>query len=62
MRIKEILMKVLLISSSPHKEKSRTFVLAKEILSGLKQEGIDCEAMHLDDFRVFFCKHCEECH
>ncbi len=55
-------MKVLLISSSPHKEKSRTFVLAKEVLSGLKQEGIDCEAIHLDDFRVFFCKHCEECH
>jgi len=55
-------MKVLLISSSPHKEKSRTFVLAKEVLRGLAQEGAEIETIHLADFRVFFCKHCEECH
>ena len=55
-------MKVLLISSSPHKEKSSTFLLANEVLRGLKEEGIVCEALHLDDFRVFFCKHCEDCH
>lgn len=55
-------MKVLLISSSPHKEKSKTFILAKEVLRGLLQEGVDCEIIHLDDVRVFFCKHCEECH
>ena len=55
-------MKVLLISSSPHKEKSKTFLLAKEVLRGFSQEGVDCEAIHLDDFRVFFCRHCEECH
>ena len=28
-------MKILLISSSPHKEKSRTFLLAKEVLKGI---------------------------
>lgn len=55
-------MKVLLISSSPHKEKSRTFLLAKEALRGLAQEGVSYEVIHLDDLRVFFCKHCEECH
>ncbi|MBU1998127.1 MAG: flavodoxin family protein, partial [Candidatus Omnitrophica bacterium] len=55
-------MKVLLISSSPHKEKSRTFFLAQEALRGLAQEGIDTETMHLDDYKIFFCKHCEECH
>ncbi len=55
-------MKVLLISSSPHKEKSSTFLLANEVLRGLKEEGVVSEALHLDDFRVFFCKHCEDCH
>jgi multimeric flavodoxin WrbA len=55
-------MKVLLISSSPHKEESKTFLLAKEVLKGVAKEGVDYEAMHLDDFRIFFCKHCEDCH
>ena len=55
-------MKVLLVSSSPHKEKSSTFLCAKEVLSGLAQEGVDSQAIHLDDFRIFFCKHCEDCH
>jgi multimeric flavodoxin WrbA len=55
-------MKVILISSSPHKEKSRTFLLAKEVLKGLAQERINSEIIHLDDSRIFFCKHCEECH
>ena len=55
-------MKVLLISSSPHKEKSSTFLLANEVLRGSKNEGAVCEVLHLDDFKVFFCKHCEACH
>jgi len=54
--------KVLLISSSPHTEKSMTFSLAKDVLKGLSQEGADIETIHLYDFRVFFCKHCEQCH
>jgi multimeric flavodoxin WrbA len=54
--------KVLLISSSPHTEKSRTLSLAMDVLKGLPQEGTDIETIHLQDFRVFFCKHCEQCH
>jgi len=55
-------MQVLLISSSPHNEKSSTFLLAKEVLRGLSEEGVSSEALHLDNFKVFFCKHCEACH
>jgi len=55
-------MKILLISSSPHKEKSRTFALARDVLEGLSQEGAGIETIHLFDFRVFFCEHCEQCH
>jgi len=55
-------MKILLISSSPRKEKSQTFLLAKEVLRGLSKENVQSEVMHLDDFRVSFCKCCQECH
>ena len=48
-------MKILLISSSPHKEKSKTLSLAKDILRGLSQEGADIETIHLDD--LFVDKH-----
>lgn len=55
-------MKVLLISSSPHKENSKTFILAQEVLKGLTEEGIKTEAINLTDHHISFCKHCEECH
>ena len=55
-------MQVLLISSSPHKEKSSTFLLAKEVLRSLTEAGVSGETLHLDNFRIFFCKHCEACH
>jgi len=55
-------MKILLISSSPHKEKSSTFYLAKEVLRGVSQGGASAETIHLADFRVSFCRHCEACH
>jgi multimeric flavodoxin WrbA len=55
-------MKILLISSSPHKEKSKTFSLAKDVLTGLSQQGADIETIHLCDFKILFCKHCEQCH
>jgi len=55
-------MKILLISSSPHKEKSKTFSLAREVLKGLPQELADIDTIHLSDFSVLFCKHCERCH
>jgi len=54
--------KVLLISSSPHRGKSSTFLLAKEVLRGLKEEGVSCEEMHLGDCKVLFCESCEACH
>jgi multimeric flavodoxin WrbA len=54
-------MKILLISSSPRKERSQTFLLAKEVLSGC---GKQCEnsEFHLCDLRIEFCRHCEKCH
>ena len=55
-------MKVLLISSSPRKEKSNTFTLAKEVIKGLADEGISHEIIHLSEHHISFCQHCEECH
>ena len=56
-------MKILLISSSPHKEKSRTFILAKQVLLPLSDKKAEIEIIHLlDDLRIGFCKHCEVCH
>lgn len=55
-------MKILLISSSPHKEKSKTFLLAREVLKGIADSGVKTETIHLADCHIGFCKHCEECH
>ena len=55
-------MKLLLVSSSPHREKSNTFVLAKEILRGCSNEPGNPEIIHLCDLNIGFCRHCEECH
>ncbi|MFC1658805.1 flavodoxin family protein [Candidatus Omnitrophota bacterium] len=55
-------MKALLISSSPHKHKSNTFILAQEVLRGLTQEGIACETIHLSEHHISFCEHCQACH
>ena len=55
-------MKVLLISSSPNKEKSRTFLLAKEVLKGISGEDVKSEILHLCDFRIEYCRHLEKCH
>jgi len=55
-------MKVLLISSSPHKEKSNTFLLAKEVLRGVEDSGFESEVIHLADCHICFCLHCEACH
>ncbi len=55
-------MKILLISSSPHKEKSKSFSLAKDVLIGLSLEAADIEIIHLCDYKILFCKHCERCH
>jgi multimeric flavodoxin WrbA len=55
-------MKVLLISSSPHKEKSKTFFLAREVLRGCYGNNVDSEIIHLCDLKIEFCHHCEACH
>ena len=54
-------MRILLISSSPHKEKSHTFLLAKEVLKGFPC-SVKTEVLHLCDFKIEFCQHCESCH
>lgn len=55
-------MKVLIISSSPHKEKSRTFFLAKKVLKVLLERKIEVKIVHLCDLKIEFCRHCEACH
>jgi multimeric flavodoxin WrbA len=55
-------MKVLLISASPHREKSNTFFLAKGVLRGLEDSGFHTESIYLSDCHMDFCRHCEECH
>jgi len=55
-------MKILLISSSPRKEKSNTFILAQEVLRGVSSSGMKTETIHLADHQINFCRHCEECH
>ena len=54
-------MKILLISSSPRKEKSQTYLLAQEVARGCSN-SVKSEAVHLRDYRIEFCRHCEACH
>lgn len=55
-------MKILLISSSPRKEVSHTFLMAKEVLRGIPEQDASTEIIHLIDSKLSFCKHCEACH
>jgi len=55
-------MKIMLISSSPRKEKSNTFILAKELLKGAIDSGARADIVHLFDHQIDFCRHCELCH
>ena len=55
-------MKILLISSSPRKNNSQTFNLAKEVLRGTALDSREIEVIHLCDKEIFFCSHCEKCH
>ena len=54
-------MKILLISASPRKEKSQTFLMAKEVARGC-DDGKTAEIIHLCDLKIEFCRHCEICH
>ena len=55
-------MKALLLSSSPHKGRSSTFQLAKEVMRGLKAARVSCTVIHLHDHEISFCESCEACH
>jgi len=55
------MMKLLIISSSPHREKSNTFILAEEVLKCCNAPKI-LEVIHLCDLSICFCRHCEGCH
>lgn len=55
-------MKILLISSSPRKEKSQTLLLAKKVLNGCGKKTVKSEIIHLCDLKIEFCRHCEGCH
>jgi len=54
-------MKILLISASPRKMKSRTLALARDVLKGLG-DGALIDVVHLRDLKIEFCRHCESCH
>jgi multimeric flavodoxin WrbA len=56
------MVKLLLISSSPNKEESRTFLLAREALRGISNEDVKSEIIHLCDFKIEFCRTLERCH
>lgn len=55
-------MRILLISSSPRKEKSQTLCLAKEVMRGCNIAGAESEIIELCDLKIAFCRHCELCH
>ncbi|MFH0826264.1 MAG: flavodoxin family protein [Candidatus Omnitrophota bacterium] len=55
-------MKLLLISSSPRRDASLTFLLAQELLKGCDGQDLKSEVIHLVDVRIEFCRNCEICH
>jgi len=56
-------MKILLISSSPRREGSLTFLLANEVLRGCAAgESLEAETLYLSDVKIEFCRSCEICH
>jgi len=55
-------MKIILISSSPRKQRSNTFILACEVLKGASDKSLKSEIIHLCDYKINFCRHCEQCH
>ena len=54
-------MNILLISSSPHGEKSRTFKLAGEVIKGLGSNA-EVDTVHLYNHKIEFCLGCDACH
>ncbi|OPZ92078.1 MAG: 2-amino-4-deoxychorismate dehydrogenase [candidate division TA06 bacterium ADurb.Bin417] len=54
--------KILLISASPHRLKSNTFLLAEAARQACAAAGAETEVVHLPDLEIKFCLHCEACH
>jgi multimeric flavodoxin WrbA len=54
-------MNILLVSSSPRKEKSNTLRLARKAVEGMGGSA-RVETVHLSDLEIGFCAHCEACH
>ena len=54
-------MYILLISSSPNKEKSTSLLLAKEVLKKLPC-SVDTDIIHLKDLKIGFCEQKDVCH
>ncbi|WP_164908915.1 flavodoxin family protein [Candidatus Velamenicoccus archaeovorus] len=50
------------ILASPRKNKSNTLDLLKEALSAAQGHGFCEEIIHLCDYKIEFCRHCEACH
>jgi len=55
-------MKILGVLASPRKNKSNTLELLKEVLSAVGGEGFAEEIIHLCDYKIEFCRHCEAGH
>ena len=54
-------MNLLLISASPHREKSQTYRLAEELLA-CNVAFVSVEVIHLCDLKIEFCTGCSLCH
>ncbi|MFH1458432.1 MAG: flavodoxin family protein [Candidatus Omnitrophota bacterium] len=55
-------MKILLISSSPRRNASLTFLLAEEVLRGCGGQDAKPQVVTLADVKIEFCRSCEICH
>jgi multimeric flavodoxin WrbA len=55
-------MKIILINASPRRKASRTLVLAQHVLFGCERAGAKTEVVHLSEYKICFCRHCERCH
>lgn len=55
-------MKVVVISASPHEERSNTFCLAQEVLEGVQEHSVTVDIIHLAKCNIGFCNHCDTCH
>lgn len=53
-------MKILGINGSPHKN-GNTFKLISEIFRGARENGHQCEVVHLVDLHLDYCNWCGEC-